>query len=81
MHWSPDGFKFFNDDELVLEVPVGEGFWARGGFESSGLENPWTKGTLMAPFDEEFFIVMNLAVGGTNGYFSDSVTNPDPKPW
>lgn len=24
---------------------------------------------------------MNLAVGGTNGFFPDGVTNPSPKPW
>lgn len=24
---------------------------------------------------------MNLAVGGTNGFFPDGVNNPDPKPW
>lgn len=24
---------------------------------------------------------MNLAVGGTNGFFPDGVSNPSPKPW
>jgi len=35
-----------------------------------------------APFDQEFYIIMNLAVGGTGGYFPDSgVNKPHPKPW
>jgi hypothetical protein len=35
----------------------------------------------MAPFDQEFYIIMNLAVGGIN-FFSDTYVNtPNPKPW
>jgi hypothetical protein len=35
----------------------------------------------MAPFDQHFYIILNLAVGGTN-YFADSFVNsPLPKPW
>lgn len=35
----------------------------------------------MAPFDQPFFIILNLAVGGVN-YFADSFVNqPHPKPW
>lgn len=30
----------------------------------------------------QFFIIFNLAVGGTNGFFPDDATNdPKPKPW
>lgn len=36
----------------------------------------------MAPFDEEFFILMNLAVGGTQGFFGDHDQNRlGQKPW
>jgi hypothetical protein len=43
------------------------------------LENPWkhTKGNT-APFDQEFYLVMNLAVGSTNGWFEDGKSG---KPW
>lgn len=34
----------------------------------------------MAPFDQYFYIIANVAVGGT-AYFSDDVTNPGGKPW
>ena len=32
----------------------------------------------MAPFDQEFYLIINLAVGGTIGYFPDDI---DGKPW
>jgi hypothetical protein len=35
----------------------------------------------MAPFDQEFYIIMNLAIGGT-AYFSDGFDNRNGgKPW
>jgi beta-glucanase (GH16 family) len=36
------------------------------------------KGTRAAPFDQEFFLQVNLAVGGTGGYFPDYCLR---KPW
>lgn len=29
----------------------------------------------------QFYLIINLAVGGTNGFFPDGVYNPNPKPW
>lgn len=79
--WSPTQLRFLVDNELVGTADAGEGFWKYGGFESSGYPNPWAGGTIMAPFDQEFFLIMNLAVGGTN-FFDDSFVNRDnPKPW
>jgi len=53
------------------------------------LQDPWTdpatgqpkesaKGSYAAPFDQEFYLIMNVAVGGTNGFFPDGQGN---KPW
>lgn len=39
--------------------------------------NPWEFGQLNAPFDQEFYFIFNIAVGGTNGFFPE-VPN---KPW
>ncbi|XP_055603204.1 beta-1,3-glucan-binding protein-like [Uranotaenia lowii] len=83
LEWTPDFMKFSIDDEQVMMV---EGnFWERGNFEerAPGTENPWVSGGKMAPFDEEFYIIMNLAVGGTLGYFPDApaVNAGNPKPW
>lgn len=78
--WTPNQLQFFYDNEHIGTIDAGTGFWDRGSFWSSGLENPWTQGTVMAPFDQEFYIIMNLAAGGTN-YFADSFTSNPPKPW
>jgi len=34
-----------------------------------------------APFDHEFYIIMNLAVGGTAFFPDHWVNKPYPKPW
>ncbi|KAF4631590.1 hypothetical protein G7Y89_g6540 [Cudoniella acicularis] len=58
--------------------------WERGGFSqdiinNSALHDPWSQtGRANTPFDEDFFLIMNVAVGSTNGYFPDKVGN---KPW
>jgi len=80
--WNSEQLQYYYDDVRILTVTAGTGFWIRGGFGSSGYENPWAEGTLMAPFDQEFYIIMNVAIGGTNGYWSDSQDNRNgPKPW
>lgn len=33
------------------------------------------------PFDQEFYLIINLAIGGTNGYFPDNAVNPGGKPY
>jgi len=79
--WSPNEIRFLIDNDLMGTISPSNGFWNYGGFGSSGYQNPWTNGTILAPFDQEFFIIMNLAVGGTN-FFDDSFVNqPYPKPW
>lgn len=36
----------------------------------------------MAPFDQEFYFILNLAVGGTNSFFPDNMSYPpNGKPW
>ncbi|KAI8893440.1 hypothetical protein BC833DRAFT_512850, partial [Globomyces pollinis-pini] len=40
--------------------------------------SPWPKNHPGAPFDQEFFLIMNVAVGGTSGIFPDGVAG---KPW
>lgn len=51
--------------------------WDLGGFPSS-FQNPWVNEPNSAPFNREFYLVLNVAVGGTNGYFPDGVGG---KPW
>ncbi|KAJ8039654.1 Beta-1,3-glucan-binding protein [Holothuria leucospilota] len=85
LEWTTDSLKFYLDDVETMTVDPGtNGFWEYGGFETGnpGIENPWaTSPNKLAPFDQEFYIILNVAVGGT-GYFSDDFTNsPTPKPW
>ena len=84
--WTKDRIMTYIDtpDQVVLDVDTStQSFWQRGGW--SGRDNPWVHETdLNAPFNQEFFLVMNVAVGGTNGYFPDgdcnkTWTNSDPK--
>jgi len=81
LNWLPTSIEFVFDGVPLGTVSAGDGFWARGGFAGSGLPNPWTGGTIMAPFDEHFYVILNLAVGGVN-FFADHFRNePVPKPW
>jgi hypothetical protein len=58
--------------------------WDRGQFGRSTLNNsalmdPWSQtNRLNTPFDQPFYLILNVAVGGTNGFFPDKVGN---KPW
>jgi len=58
--------------------------WHRGNFgesiyNKSALYDPWSHtGKANTPFDQDFFLILNVAVGSTNGFFKDGVGN---KPW
>ncbi|CAG4937642.1 unnamed protein product [Colias eurytheme] len=83
LEWTPEYIRFSIDDvELGRATPGNGGFWEYGGFNrNQNILNPWRYGSKMAPFDQKFYIIINLAVGGTNGFFPDGVVNPSPKPW
>ncbi|TKY86954.1 hypothetical protein EX895_003631 [Sporisorium graminicola] len=64
------------------------GFWKLGEFpqrmgNGTLLDDPWAGRpepfAKSAPFDQEFYLILNVAVGGTNGYFQDR--QGDNKPW
>ena len=42
------------------------------------VQNVYSKGSAAAPFDQEFYLIMNVAAGGTSGWFPDGVGD---KPW
>lgn len=85
LEWSPDKITFKVDNEVTGEfAPTEGGFWEQGRFNnrSNGIENPWESASKMAPFDDEFYLLINLAVGGKNGYFSEKHVNQGAsKPW
>lgn len=41
-------------------------------------ENPWKNSGPNAPFDQKFYLILNVAVGAQNGWFWDAKGN---KPW
>lgn len=86
VEWTPSGIQMSIDGALNVDVnPPAGGFWEMGNFGLSEQSNPWRNGAenpVMAPFDKGFYFLLNVAVGGTNGYFPDTWTNAGyPKPW
>jgi len=64
------------DTNIVLNVQVNESFWEKGGWENSTYNNPWQGRPPNAPFDQKYYILFDIAVGGTNGYFPDGYGKP-----
>jgi len=79
--WTADKMEAYIDDVLQLTVDPGSNFWDFGGFDSIGdIDKIWSTGEKMAPFDQKFYLILNLAVGGTNGFFPDDIPGAN-KPW
>jgi beta-glucanase (GH16 family) len=78
--WSNNTIYTYLDQpsNVVLTVDMTQqSFWEKGGWQSK-FNNPWTGRGNDAPFDQKFYIIFNVAVGGTGGYFPDGMAN---KPW
>lgn len=82
MEWTPTGLKFSVDNEIVRTYDGA--FWQLGKFDERAphTNNPWKYSkTSMAPFDEEFYFIINLAVGGTSFFPDNAVNKAGAKPW
>lgn len=82
VEWTPDHIIFSVDDIVTTLIDPGTGFWNRAKFDKKfpGVDNPWDTGTKMAPFDEEYFLLIQLTVGGITD-FPDDAENLGGKPW
>lgn len=86
LEWSQKYlFTYVNSRLLqVLYTNFDEPLWQRGNFPeatSNGtrLVDNWSQtGRYNTPFDQEFYLILNVAVGGTNGWFADAQSG---KPW
>ncbi|KAF8737453.1 hypothetical protein AX14_012841 [Amanita brunnescens Koide BX004] len=91
LEWDKDFMRFYTDSRLnaMLNVRIsgkGNSFWQRGGFPETAqngsgkvvVDNPWANSGPSAPFDQAFYLIIDLAVGGTSGWFPD---NKGGKPW
>ncbi len=85
LYWTDKGLYTYIDDDSnrLLEVSFAEeDFFSRA--QKAGMQfdyNPWNSGgsqTKAAPFDRKFYLILNVAVGGTSGFFPDSTPG---KPW
>jgi beta-glucanase (GH16 family) len=78
--WTKDAIYTYVDDESnkVMHVKFDRSFWDKNGWEKNKYNNPWRGRPNNAPFDQEFYLIMNVAVGGTGPYFPDNVAG---KPW
>lgn len=86
LFWDETGLYTYidNDAHKILQVnwtqptPSGNHFYDLGNFGPQlQASNPWkyspNKG---APFDQEFYLIFNVAVGATGGYFPNDGTRP-----
>jgi beta-glucanase (GH16 family) len=68
-----------NDSNRVLNLAINSSFWELGGWsKNANLHNPWQGQPNNAPFDQKFYLIFNVAVGGVSGYFPDGQGG---KPW
>ena len=85
LEWSEKYIFTYIDTRLlqVLYTNFDTPLWTRGRFPQSDqngtlIVDPWAAGTEAAPFDREFYLILNVAVGGSNGWFENGVAG---KPW
>ena len=84
LEWSEKYLYTYVDSRInhVIYTKYTKPQWTRGQFpQFSGgelISDPWNTNRFNTPFDTPFYLIINLAVGGTNGFFQD----PDShKPW
>jgi beta-glucanase (GH16 family) len=79
IEWTQDYLFTWVDSPLYQVLYVDfkkEDMWSRGKFansleNSTYIKNPWEKSlNKNAPFDQNFFLILNVAVGSRNGWFS-----------
>lgn len=88
LEWSEKYLFTYVNSRLLQVTYVNfddrESMWERGNFPSATsngtfLRDPWSKtGRSNTPFDQRFYLILNVAVGGRNGWFEDSKSG---KPW
>jgi beta-glucanase (GH16 family) len=86
LEWS-EKYIFTYVDERLLEalyVPFSKPLWPQGNFDASTqngtrVVDPWSQtGRPSTPFDQKFYLILNVAVGSTNGWWTDGLQG---KPW
>ncbi|KAH6905306.1 concanavalin A-like lectin/glucanase domain-containing protein [Coprinopsis sp. MPI-PUGE-AT-0042] len=86
LEWDEDFIRIYVDSRLhhMLDLRIKKSFWELGKFppftqigaDTIMLNNLWANGTKAAPFDQKFYLILDVGVGGTNGWFPDGKTKP-----
>ncbi len=80
LYWDQNTLYTYldTDSNKVLQVDhSSQSYWDKSGVTNRS--NPWQYSkNKNAPFDRPYYLILNLAVGGTAGYFRDGVA---AKPW
>ncbi|KJA17901.1 glycoside hydrolase family 16 protein [Hypholoma sublateritium FD-334 SS-4] len=88
LEWTPDFLRIYVDTRLhtLLDLQFNEPFFKRGQFPQTtfngstpvAVQDPWINGTNATPFDQEFYLILDVGVGSTNGWFPE---DQGGKPW
>ncbi|GJN91658.1 hypothetical protein Rhopal_004681-T1 [Rhodotorula paludigena] len=85
LDWDSKGVRFWANlkSRFMGKFNFDQPFWERGNLASATVNgsvatNPWlsAENANAAPFDQEFYLILSVAVGGTNGWFEDSGNKP-----
>ncbi|KAF4984004.1 hypothetical protein FZEAL_709 [Fusarium zealandicum] len=88
LEWSEKYLFTWLDGRLrqvtFFDFTKNKNLWTYGEFAGESINgsvpvDPWgSTGRANTPFDESFFLILNVAVGGTNSWFPDAIGG---KPW
>ncbi|KAJ9048469.1 3-glucan binding protein [Entomophthora muscae] len=76
MEWTKDYIRTWANKKLIMNVEFKQPLSKLANF-TKGDFNPWAnseKREENAPFNQEFYLILNVAVGGTMGYFPEEST-------
>lgn len=84
LEWTPEFLNCYVDSprNLMLGLKFDKPFYERGNYPGTAqngthqviLKDPWAiSGANSAPFDKDFYLIMNVAIGGRNGWFPDTL--------
>ncbi|KAJ7176604.1 concanavalin A-like lectin/glucanase domain-containing protein [Mycena filopes] len=89
LEWDDKWMRFYVDSRVHTALDISlknskSSFWNRAAFPATAqngssevpLENTYQN--INSPFDKPFYLIIDLAVGGTSGWFPDKIGN---KPW
>ncbi|KAL1296819.1 hypothetical protein AAFC00_004445 [Neodothiora populina] len=85
LEWGPSHIYTYLDGRplqvFFVSFPEGSSMWDQGKFSSQArlYNDPWSwTGNPNTPFDKPFYLILDVAVGGTNGWW---VQGQGEKPW